>query len=109
MRSELAFEMGRKNRGKPLMVFNWDQAAKLIVERKPKVASAGLRDDWENTGGCIYKDGQAYKKDYTYLASTWAIPELDLDGEKMPCYTTYTAWDAETKWPLSALKILQRG
>lgn len=39
-----AFAKGEANRGKELMVFDWDKAAQLISERKPSVASAGLAD-----------------------------------------------------------------
>ena len=43
----MAFVIGERNRHKELMVFDWNKAARLIKERKPFVASAGLRDDWE--------------------------------------------------------------
>lgn len=62
------------------------QTARLIVEHKPKVASAGLGGDWEWTGGTIYGNGKPDKKSYTYLASTWATPEIELDGESFDCY-----------------------
>lgn len=81
-----AFAMGEANRGKELMVFDWDTAAKLIRENSPSIALAGLRNDWEYTGGEIYIDGEPTFDSYTYLASTWATPELDLDGEVVPCY-----------------------
>lgn len=102
-----AFAMGAANRDNELMVFDWDKAARLIAEIKPKEAGAGLRDDWEWTGGCIYRDGEPVRV-YTHLASTWAVPELWLDGEVVPCYIMQheTKWDADTKWPKSALAIL---
>ena len=93
-----------------LMVFDWDKAARIIKKRKPKIASAGLRSDWEVTGGTICKNGKPDLKSYTYLASAWAVPELDLDGEIIECYVmkNETKWDAKTKWPESSLKILNR-
>lgn len=104
----MAFAMGAANRGKEMKVFDWDKAARLIVEHKPNVASAGLGGDWEWTGGTIYENGKPDKKSYTYLASTWATPEIELDGELFDCYVmeSKTEWDAHTKWPKSALAIL---
>lgn len=75
-----AFFKGEANRGKERMVFDWNKAAELIRERKPIEASAGLREDWEYTGGIIYKKGVPVTDSYTYLSSTWAVPELKLDG-----------------------------
>ena len=63
-------------------VFDWDKAAKIIKERRPKTASAGLSEDWEWTGGTIYENGKPVKNEYTYLASRWATPILILDGEE---------------------------
>lgn len=41
-----AFMMGEMNRGNERMIFDWDKAARIIAERKPKEAMAGLRGDW---------------------------------------------------------------
>ena len=108
----LAFAIGEANRGKELMVFDWDKAAQLIRETNPQMASAGLKSDWEYTGGPIYCEGQPVPEDdtYTYLASTWATPELDMDGNVMDCYKMQSEtpdWDSDTYWPESALKILK--
>lgn len=102
---------GEANRSRPLMVFDWDKAAQLIAERRPSVARAGLCSDWEYTGGDIYRGGKPVRKDdtYTYLASTWATPELDLDGDVIPCFRMKTdapGWGSDTYWPESALGIL---
>ncbi len=105
-----AFMMDEVNRGSELMVFDWDKAARIIKERRPKIASAGLRSDWEWTGGVIYKDGKPVKDSYTFLASTWAVPELDIDGDIIECYimkSNAEGWDSGTKWPESALYILE--
>lgn len=109
MNTWAAFAMGEANRGKELMVFDWDKAARLIRERKPKCASAGLRSDWKYTGGTIYEDGKPVMDDYTYLASTWAVPELYMDGDIVECYRMkheVPYWNSDTKWPQSALDIL---
>lgn len=109
MNTWLALAMGEVNRGKEKKVFDWDEAARLIRERKPELACAGLRGDWKYTGGTIYEDGKPVMDDYTYLSSTWAVPELDIDGEIIDCYRMEheaPGWDSDTKWPQSALDIL---
>jgi hypothetical protein len=95
-----------------LRVFDWEKAARLIVERKPELASAGLQDDWDWTGGVIARNGDPVRDSYTYLASMWAIPEIGLDGELIDCwkYKDETpGWDSHTKWPPEALAILMPG
>lgn len=107
------YMMAQANRGKEAKVFDWDAAAKIIKERKPVWAQAGLEGDFGNTGGTIYDDGEPIVTEYTYLSSIWATPVLMLfDGERdeaIPCYKLKheTDWDAKTKWPTSALNILQ--
>lgn len=97
---------GDANRGRPLKVFDWDKAAELIKQEKPIRAEAGLAGDWSYTGGIIYERGTPIVDSYTYLASTWAIPTLIMDGEEFPCYTMDSEWTSGTKWPDSSLKIL---
>lgn len=112
MDTALAFVLGEENRGNPERVFDWDKAAKIIKERKPDYASAGLLEDWEWTGGVIYENGKPNKSEYTYLSSTWATPVLIIstedDIEKIECWVweNETNWNAKTKWPKSALDIL---
>jgi hypothetical protein len=48
---------------------------------------------------------------YTYLASLWANPMLYMDGKFIECWKYYDdiaalGWDAKTKWPQSALDII---
>ncbi|GFN32501.1 hypothetical protein [Paenibacillus xylaniclasticus] len=94
-----AFMLGEANRGREMMVFDWDKAARLIKERNANSVSAGLSGDWEWTGGIIFKDGKPNYNSYTYLASTWATPELEIDGEYFDCYLmeSETSWDEDTK------------
>ncbi len=89
-------------------VFDWDKAAELIRLRKPKSVEAGLTEDWSYTGGTIYEDGRVVLDSYTYLKSNWATPVIVLDGEEAECwrYRDETEWDSHTKWPASALHIL---
>lgn len=110
MRTDLAFALGSATRDNPLMVFDWDKAAELLRGRNPSYAEAGLKGDWEYTGDYIWENGKPVTNRYTYLASTWAMPLLIMDnGEPIPCYrmeSEVPGWDAKTKWPESALKIL---
>lgn len=90
-------------------VFDWEKAARRIKETGCKVARAGLGSDWEWTGGTIFEYGKPTKKHYTFLASSWAVPELELDGEVEDCFVMCSEkpeWDAKTKWPDSALALL---
>lgn len=111
MDSFSAFVKGEANRGNPSMVFDWHKAARLIKERKPKNVSAGLQSGWEWTGGDIYKNGApvAEEDTYTFLASIWATPEIDLDGDVQDCFVMKDStenWNSDTYWPDSALAIL---
>jgi hypothetical protein len=89
-------------------VFDWNKAATLIAERKPKLAEAGLAEDWNNTSGTIFEDGDTCSDSYCYLYSAWATPLLVLDGEEIECYTDASSgWGANTLWPKSALELLE--
>lgn len=106
----LAFAMGNASRGKKMMVFDWDKAARLIVGRNASDARDGLRSDWEWTGGTIWSHGKPDIESYTYLASTWAVPEIEIDGEVEECYRMEDEtpdWGSDTKWPASALAIVE--
>lgn len=89
----------------PMKIFDWDKAAKLIRDRRPSIAEAGLAGDWDYTGGVIY-NGRPVHDQYTYLGSMWAIPTLIMDDDEIPCWSTECEWDQNTKWPDSALNIL---
>jgi len=109
MDSMSAFVCGEMNRNKELMVFDWDKAAQLIKAGGFKNADAGLHSDWDWTGGNIFSDGKPNHNDYTFLASTWATPEIMIDGDTQDCYKMQSetpGWKSDTKWPQSALDIL---
>lgn len=91
-----------------MRVFDWDQAARIILEEQPREVSAGLGLDWSWTGGRIFAWSRPVFNDYTYLSSCWATPEIDVDGHVFPCWIwqDLTEWDESTKWPDSALQIL---
>ena len=103
---DLKGEASRKN---PIKVFDWNAAAQKIREVQPKVAQAGLQDDFEHTGAVIYQNGQIVTKKRTHLSSTWAIPVLVLDDEIYECYLMEkeTNFTGGTKWPKSAIRILK--
>lgn len=110
MNTFAAFLMGESNRGREPMVFDWDKAAQLIRESGTSYAAAGLRDDWEYTGDTIFADGKPYMDSDAYLSSTWAAPEIEINGDVIECYRMESEtprWDSDTKWPDSALKILR--
>jgi hypothetical protein len=108
-----AFRNAEANRGKMPMVFDWNKAARLIKEENAKIAKAGLRGCWKDTGGTIWYDGSPINKkdtcERTYLRSTWAVPEIEINGVMHECYIMQdkaTEWDAFTYWPESALNIV---
>jgi hypothetical protein len=109
-----AFARGEAARGNRSRVFDWVSAAKLIRDRKPRRASAGLAGDWEYTGGTIYTADGIPNEDntYVYLCSTWATPQLDVDGDVMDCWIykdESPGWDAKTYWPPEAREELNGG
>ena len=110
MNSDEAFAFGEANRGKDAMVFDWNEAARLILSSGTKSASAGLKDDWEWTGGVIFECGAPVIDSGPYLLSTWAVPGIMINGKLLDCYVMQSeaqGWDAGTIWPQSALDILE--
>ena len=103
-----AFAMGRACKGRALQVFDWTKAAEIIRDEKPANVSAGLDGDWEHTGGDIYREGKIVEDDYTYLSSTWATPQICVDGQYRDCFVmeSETKWSSSTKWPDEAKAIL---
>lgn len=102
--------------GSPMKVFDWDKAARIIKEKKPEHAEAGLIEDWSSTGGMIYNNGKPVPEEdtYVYLASIWATPTLILNhwDEEIECWVYQSEkpeWNERTYWPESALKILEGG
>lgn len=103
-------------------VFDWDKAAGILVTERPERAVAGLAEDMGWTGGYIWWDGGPlahardigcddglYGSQETYLASTWATPVLVTGRGCVECwvYGSETEWDAHTRWPESALAIVE--
>ena len=96
--------------GNPLRVFDWDKAAQLIKDFGTKEASAGLLDDWNWTADAIFTDGVPNMQCKCFLASTWALPMLEIDCERIECWRMESetpGWHAHTVWPESALRILE--
>ena len=107
-RAQIARQNGARSR-----VFDWKKAARLIAERHPKWAMAGLALDMEDTGGYIWEDGKIVTDDYTFLKSNWAEPILimsDYEDNPISCwvYADETDWDAKTKWPYEAFIELHK-
>ena len=104
-----AFFRGQATKEKRLMVFDWVKAAQIIKDAGAKnYAEAGLAGDWEYTGGTIYNN-RIVEDSYTYLASTWATPQILINEEYYDCYIMEdeTDWGPDTKWPEEAKKILE--
>lgn len=108
MESVAAMTLGVLNQGRPERVFDWDKAARIIRERRPHAAYAGLAEDLTDTFSVIYIDGEPLEDGSGYLASTWATPQLYLDGDSVDCWVWEyeTEWDTDTRWPQFALDIL---
>jgi len=106
-----AFARGQAAQGQPQRTFDWLKAAKIIKERQPSIAEAGLIEDWGYTGGRIWEDSKPVSKDdtYTYLSSNWATPTLILDGVEIECWVHEddTDWGPDTYWPPEALAELE--
>ena len=107
-----AFAVGQANKDNESKVFDWDKAARIIKDTGATHASAGLQGDWEYTGGSIFEKGKPLSSEDTcvFLSSTWATPELEIDGTVQDCYAMQSEvpnWDSDTFWPTSALKILE--
>ena len=108
MDSMSAFMMGEMNRGKEMMVFDWEKAANLINSNRDSHISAGLCGDWEYTGGTIWMNRKPHNGG-PYLASTWATPEICIDGETYDCYkmeNEVPEWGSDTFFPKVACDIL---
>lgn len=68
-------------------VFDWDKALKIIKEKKPRVARAGLAENWVWTYETICFNGQIIAKSPICLESEWGTPILRLDDENdIECY-----------------------
>ena len=90
-------------------IFDWMHAAELIKELNPKTAYAGLMDDWSNTSGKIINNYKPYWDDYTFLASSWACPALQIDNTFYECYIIGELkpdCNEYTKWPKEAIEVL---
>lgn len=77
-----AFMLGEIHRNDPLMVFDWNKAARLIKKYHPVQAYAGLTGDMENTSGLIYKDGKPVADYYKAIEQTGAQKYLFIPAKK---------------------------
>ena len=66
---------------------DWNKAKEIILKHPDSKIYAGLMEDWNNTSGLIYANGNYYNGGYVYGASLWATPILDVDGEEIECWT----------------------
>lgn len=90
-------------------IFDWMHAAELIKKLNPKTAYAGLMEDWSSTSGKIIYNYEPYLEDYTFLASSWAHPVLEIDNVFYDCYIIGELkpdCNEYTKWPKEAIEVL---
>ena len=112
MDSVSAYVMCMMHADSKQMVFDWHKAARIIKERQGETASAGLRGDWEYTGGVIWINGAPLlgeETEWLYLSSPWAIPELAIGNDIYPCWLYLEdspGWHEKTIWPQSALDVI---
>jgi hypothetical protein len=107
---ERAFEKGAANKGKEKRVFDWVAAAKIIKEKNPEIAEAGLQGDFEYTSGTIYEDGKVIRSESCYLSSNWATPILVINEDEVyECFIMeeQTEYNQNTMWPEEALAIIE--
>ena len=67
-----------------LKCLDWELAKKILKEKKPLWAEAGLREDMSHTAGIIWEDNSFIEENDVWESSTWATPILILyyDEEK---------------------------
>ena len=92
-----------------LKIFDWNKAARLIVESKVETAKAGLEEDWENTSRIIWFRGIVAEGN-TPIESRFATPVVEIDGEKIACYIFDCDLDnwQEKEWPNLARIIVSK-
>ena len=104
-------ERGRASRNNPMRYFDWDEAARRIVQANGKNVFVMLDKDRAANCAVIVKEGVVVlDDDDCYQGSTWDIPTLGIDGEEKPCWTMDKQWfGARAWWPESALQIMRVG
>lgn len=65
---------------------DWNKVKEIIETHPNSVIYAGLQEDWNNTSGLIFAKGDFYNGS-VYVASVWATPIVDVDGEEIECWT----------------------
>lgn len=91
----------------PIMVFDWDKAARLIIENDIRCAEAYLDGDYENTCGLILEDGHLVGDHGAVLESYNHIPLLydRVRDVVYPCFKKRGC----TNWTPSAVMKLTGG
>ncbi len=107
-----------EERDVPLMVFDWDKALRIIIERREKHpdlrAEAGLQGDWNATKRLIYNATGPLISGEEGLLSTWAVPTLILtwntnDQTEFECYIIGTKLleKSYSQWTEDQVNILK--
>ena len=101
-----------EGQGKPFKHFDWIKAARILRERKPAEAVAGLDGDFDCTCATIYENGQPVLDSGCFHGSSnWGIPTLviyqttDCAAEEIECWVEGHV-DPHIWWPPEALNEL---
>lgn len=108
-----AFKRGRESIKNEMKIFNWESAAKFIVENRPEVAAMSLNGDYEISYREIYRGGKivTHHKDIAlFCGSTWATPVFVANDKVYECYlpASQTKHKQKTYWPKEAREILEK-
>lgn len=72
---------------------DWDKVKTVVAENPKATIRAGLQEDWNNTSGVIFAQGNYYDGGCVYGSSKWATPIVDVDGMEIECYK-----DSPNEW-----------
>jgi hypothetical protein len=93
-------------------IFDWDKAARLIKEKKPKMpVLAGIKEDWHYTFGAIYDNGEIINDSSPWTYSNLYTPQMVINREFIECWIyakeeLIFSKDELNHWTESAINIL---
>lgn len=66
---------------------DWDKVKQICLANPTSKIEAGLREDWNNTSGIIFNNGEYYDGGTLYNQSRWATPIVDIDDVEIEVWT----------------------
>lgn len=100
------FFHGQINRHRCDLVFDWEKAARLIREKKPYIAHAGLEDSWEREYRKIYQGGLPVYSETFHSPNKKPVLIMN-SSEPIPCCKMEYDTNGMEPWPREALDILE--